>query len=612
MHHLTHQSTKFFFFLTILLAATLLFSNGQQAFSQPEIQENGGLKIPSLSGTKDNRNVKDYILYSRDTSEFVGEEFIIDKDSIPSLLRQEDYTALFNPTSARYVKFQETSSYSPYVSVGELSKFIADPVQTVVEQFPNNLQLYPRDRATNLASVQISGRFGTTHNEVILNVYREGALWKTLSRSTTNGADYAFTVELPAELANYDFELIATGANNVQTVLKTAQKVVAGDVFVINGQSNAAAGIYSSTGPGHADGSEFIRTYGARKQANEWIENDEWYVTITECQPFSNLTGCIGRLGQRLAYNIVTSEKIPVAVINGSHGGQTIDYFKRNDANPSDTSNNYGRMLTTLTMAGLENDVRAWLWYQGEADRLNVQGHINSFTELFADWETDYPSVEQIYIFQIRHTCAKSDLVTGQGAEISNFQREFANSKSNATPLSTTGIDEHDGCHYQYEGYKKLADNTTRIMRRDLYNRSFVDADAPDIKTTDLIDPTTLDLTFTANNTLIADDGFEDLFELRDRASNVVHEISDGTVLNGETVRLTLAKPLPDDANLDLSYYSWWGDQNWLTNQAGIGILSFLNIEVGSSVEVPNVTPTPPVLISQPYLIHMPLILKVE
>ena len=524
-----------------------------------------------------NRNVKDYVLYGSDTGEFMGEEFILDIGTIPPLSAKAEHAVTFDPASARYVKFQGTSSHSTYVIVGELSLFLADPAEIIFDQFPSDRQLYPRNTTSNTAIVEISGRFSNVHRNLVLKAYRNGELWKTWSRSAEQAPDFLFRVAIPAELANYDFELHSGG-----TVLRTAQDVVAGDVFVINGQSNAVAGLYSAAGEGSGDSSEFIRTYGAWKQANEWVVNDGWYVTQPDCRPFSNLTGCIGRLGQRLAKNIVSTEKIPVAVINGAHGGQKIEYFARNDANPTDTSNNYGRMLTKLRMAGLEDNVRAWLWYQGESDRLNVQGHIDGFTALFTDWETDYPSVEQYYIFQIRHTCVVNDLVTGQGAEISNFQREFANSKSNASPISTTGIDEHDGCHYPYEGYKKLADNASRIMRHDLYGANYSNADASDIVTAGLIDATTLELTFTPNNTLIADDGFEALFELRDRDSDVVYDIVDGMVINGENVQLTLAQPLSVDINLDLHYYSLPGDQNWLTNQEGIGILSFVDFPVAN------------------------------
>ena len=41
---------------------------------------------------------------------------------------------------------------------------------------------------------------------------------------------------------------------------------------------------------------------------------------------------------------IVDTYGVPVALFNGSHGGQPISFFQRNDTTPNDLTTNYGRL----------------------------------------------------------------------------------------------------------------------------------------------------------------------------------------------------------------------------------------------------------------------------
>ena len=450
---------------------------------------------------------------------------------------------------------------------------------TSVSEFPSDLQLYPRDFESNVASVEVAGTVTAPYTEVELNVFREGELWNRWNHQVTDSASFEFLVELPAELANYDFELIAVNGNNRESIA-AANDVVAGDVYVINGQSNAASGIWSAAGPGNEDASNFVRSFGVMG-LDEWINDTDWHVVVAECFPSRLEPGCIGRWGLRFGSNIVNTEQVPVAVINGARGGRDIAYFQRNDANSSDLTTNYGRLNTRLNLAGVAENIRGFMWYQGESDRVNVEGHINGFTELFSDWQNEYPSVEEYYLFQIRHTCVPLDLVYGQGVDISNFQREFANARGSVTAVSTTALDGHDGCHFAYlDGYQQLGDNISRIVRNDLYDRSFQNAEAADIVSAVLASSNTVDLTFTSGNSLTADDGFEALFELKDSNDGQSYAITDGSVIANSTVRLTTAQSIPANANLVVNYVSLSGDQDWLTNQTGIGILSFQGFSV--------------------------------
>lgn len=440
----------------------------------------------------------------------------------------------------------------------------------IVNEFPTDNQLYPRDRNSNLATVAISGVAESAVTEVELNVLRNGASWQTINRPIAGSRAYNISIQIPAELASYDLELLGNRADGSQTELASAANVVAGDIFVINGQSNAESGAYTSSDG--IDVSDFVRTYGWW-QADNWEDDDRWYIPIADC---SGSPRCVGQWGLRFGANIVNAEQIPVAIINGAKGGEPIGHFQRNDANPTDLSTNYGRLLTRLTSGNIKESIRAIMWYQGESDGGNYTGHINGFTELFQDWAENYPSVERYYVFQLRSGCG-SDLLS----ETSNAQREFALQRANVTAMSTTGLDGHDGCHYAYvDGYQKIGDNMARTIRRDLYNQPLQDADAANILSANSSGTYTVDITFTPNNNLVADNNFVALFELRNEETNQVIPINDGVILSNTSIRVTTSQQIPNDSTLSISYLSPSGDQNWLTNQAGIGILSFLRFPV--------------------------------
>ena len=72
-----------------------------------------------------------------------------------------------------------------------------------------------------------------------------------------------------------------------------------------------------------------------------------------------------------MANQIMTTNNVPLAVINGALGGQTIAFFQRNDANHLDPNTNYGRTLRRLQKAGVAGAIRTILFYQGESDGNN-------------------------------------------------------------------------------------------------------------------------------------------------------------------------------------------------------------------------------------------------
>ena len=111
----------------------------------------------------------------------------------------------------------------------------ASAQEAEVREFPADKELFARDVETNVASVPIAGTASAQTAEMILEVYREGLLIDSLNHQLDGSGEYAFIVEIPAELANDEFVLQAVDASGARSTIARASEVVAGDVFVING-----------------------------------------------------------------------------------------------------------------------------------------------------------------------------------------------------------------------------------------------------------------------------------------------------------------------------------------------------------------------------------------
>ena len=464
--------------------------------------------------------------------------------------------------------------------------------------FPEPLKVYPRNRATNMAVVPIAGseEMGGC-SQVLLRVYRNGEQVggdqiQALNYSGGH-APFSFTPQIPAEFAHYDFELlIRDSSNQLLSVLRT-QDVVAGDILVIQGQSNALAKRNTTSSsnptptpaPGTNDGisdsyaSPFIRTVGIE---SDWPTSStasaSWMVASGDGVFGIDSRGAIGQWGLVMANQIMMSNNVPLAVFNGAFGGQLISFFQRNDAMHDDVSTNYGRLLRRLQRAGVAGAVRTILFYQGESDANNGSSHQAGFTALRSDWLEDYPSIEKLYVVQVRECpCGP---VSRFNVDLRNRQRLFADQFPNLAVMSVNGLDGHDGCHFYFtNGYQAIGFNIARMLQRDLYGGS-------NLPNTNPPNPAYAVLTG-ANKNLIR-------IPLRDRTDTVTFDsgakadfmvtgasvsVSSGTVTNG-ILELTLSGNATGATSIVYTGHSGDGGisitGNWVKNANGIGLLSFI------------------------------------
>ncbi|KYP15621.1 sialate O-acetylesterase [Flavihumibacter sp. CACIAM 22H1] len=482
-----------------------------------------------------------------------------------------------------------------------------------ITTFPLDNQLYPRDLSTNLATVRVAGTVSQTTNyrRMRLYVYRDGNWIRTLTfdLSFSNGnANYNFDVQIPAERNNYRFSLYGVSVWS-ESHLRTVNNVVAGDAYIIQGQSNAVANLRGATNtannaddPSNAPFRNFVRVYGSGSTSMAYTK--AWFVG--KGNVWYDVDGQVGQWGMRLGSNLVGATNVPVALINGAMPGEALSYFQRNDASPRSSSTNYGRLLRRLEEAGLKNNVRALFWYQGESDnqgllsstQLSTQQYKNGFANLYSDWKEDYPGLNRFYIVQIRHGCGI--ISPDNTIQIQEAQRQLDKESGEILTISssnTTQLYESNGlefCHYNFvNGYKNIGDWLTAVIRRDLFGNLMPAAiEAPEPQAA----------SFSAYNSAGA--ATQVAITLKDQQSNFTlnGNISNDFKLEGgsytitsvsltnATIYINFSRNSGTSSNpTAVTYRSHQGDAApIITNNQGLGLIYFGNFPISAG------TPPPP------------------
>jgi hypothetical protein len=347
--------------------------------------------------------------------------------------------------------------------------------QVTFTNVPINKQLVARNLDTNLGTVNISGTVNNSnvnYDAIQVVTLRNGAAYNTVSKNLTfsgNTASFNIDVTIASELANYTITVNGMAADG-STSIKSASEVVAGDVFIVQGQSNAEAN--SRNGSANENQSPFIRVYASGTENGGNLQNnDQWFTA--EGDRHKDIDGNAGQWGLKLARMLMDDLQIPIAIFNGAHGGQAIEFFQAPDNYKTSTSSNYGRMYYRLNKTGLKNNVRAILWSQGEANSfnsgMNTDVYINYFNTLKTSWLNDFSNIEHFYIFQTRD-CNCGTTAAGR-LKIKEAQRQLALNNTTISIMPTTGMTLHsDDCHYPYiNGYEKFATRIYPLVKRDIY-----------------------------------------------------------------------------------------------------------------------------------------------
>jgi len=319
----------------------------------------------------------------------------------------------------------------------------SDSAGLAIEGVPTDGALLPRDPETNEALITIEGAVPAAEFEAIVARVTVDMAIEREVRADLCGDRFSLELAIPAELAARRIDVALVGLGT-EAAVAAADDVVAGDVILVNGQSNAVAREFS----GSADENlgDYVRSFGSRTEnVAMHAADDSWHRALA-----GGAAGAVGQWPLRMAAQLSARLEIPIAVINSAHGGRPIAYFARNDGDHTDPTTNYGRLLDRTIRAGAEGRVRVIIFYQGESDGANATAHHDGFVRLHENWREDYPGVEHFYVTQVRRGC-------GGQVETREVQRRFSGELPDTSVMSTTGLDGHDGCHYAYEqGYREL------------------------------------------------------------------------------------------------------------------------------------------------------------
>jgi hypothetical protein len=332
-------------------------------------------------------------------------------------------------------------------------------------KLPQDFQLYPRE-STNLADIAVAGVAKSSEfTAVSIRVLRNGANNKYQKLALTfsgSFAKFSTKFQIPAELAEYDFEVYGFKGKDSSLVVKR-KNVVAGDAYLVSGQSNAWIGpiddlVYQG---------EWLRSFGLVQGGDNFgpynLADTLWSLPVGRAR--------IGPWAAEIGRLLFDSEKIPISIINSSAGGSDIDWHLILDGNL--TSPDGGNiMLYKATKAGIINHIKAIIFRQGESEASVPIG-----TKYL--WGAKFETLKQKYK---KYFPASQFLFTPQN-NIYEYQypqaatlREDIRSQQQNDPyvktFATAGLSGFDRLHYNNSGYRQAGLELFRIISKVVYKRN--------------------------------------------------------------------------------------------------------------------------------------------
>ncbi len=329
----------------------------------------------------------------------------------------------------------------------------------VFSNLPQDAQLFPRN-TQNKGTIPIAGVVEQTGWSYISTVIkREGVQYSytrallDYTKNSTTGTFNVSNVTIKAEASEYSCAIyLCKGQDSVLIVTK--EHLVAGDFYIINGQSNAYA--FDNGQATYYYDNKYIRTFGL----NSGSEKDTLW---------TNPSPVVGTWGLALQKIIIESKGIPTCLINGAIGGTRISTHFRDDQNPTNLNTIYGNLLYRIKKAKAINNIKCFLWVQGEDDIiLNSTTYPQDFAQIYQSWKTDYPNTEQFIVFQ----CNVLNRATTTGQSIRNFQRQTPSLFPKIEVFAMNGIETFDGLHHSNVGYHQIAQKIYRILGTKFYGDS--------------------------------------------------------------------------------------------------------------------------------------------
>ena len=427
---------------------------------------------------------------------------------------------------------------------------------------PQPLHFYARDPDSDSCTFTIAGEMAGVASQVQVLVSLDG---EPVFEATGDESPFAIDATLDAGLHLYDVAVSWDNDTGWWKTVATQSDILCGDVFVINGQSNAVAIDYQNEVLGDLDQNTFVRSFGSSVPGFGVVDDTSFGIAVANA---GNTHAAVGQWGLRLALDIVEAQEMPILLFNGAVGGTKIAQHQRKDFNPTDLTTIYGRLLWRVQQAGVAESVRGIFWHQGESDgNMAYDTYLGLWTSMYEDWLDDYPNVEGIYPFQVRAGCGDPTWNRNVHRELPTLLEKVMGN------MSTTGIDGHDNCHFFHQTYVEWGHRMARLVNRDLYDTDGPgNIEAPNPTGAAWQDDTHLAIEYgETGNGLELQPGAENYFSLSDGIA-----IAQATV-EGTTVVLTTAAP---STATWVSLVDLPGDIPWLVNDLGIGSFAYYQFPI--------------------------------
>ncbi len=451
---------------------------------------------------------------------------------------------------------------------------------------PSSLQLFPRNN-NDSATVTIAGDVIVNHyHKVIYTLYKNGVLIdSTVDNLHYSGGKAAFLQQysIHAEKSLYRFKMYIYKQQATEIML--ADSICSGDVFLIDGQSNAVAAL---NGPGADPANVWVRSFGSENSTASICASDTSWGLGNGTVANNHLS--IGVWAMRLGKIITDSTGIPVCFINGARNGtRIIEHLPY--ANHTDMNSNYGCMLYRTTKAGVATSVKGIFWYQGESDTdTSWMQYENRFNILYNAWQQDYPSVTGIYIIQTRPGCISSTKSLYH-QQLRESLRRISLNYSLVSMIPTVGLPDFDGCHFRTVGYQQLSQRIYNLLCDNIYNKPTISGS----------DPPKILQAFYSNNSntkislvfdqAVAWPALMNGYDLKDYIYLNSSVLVTGGYASGDTINLLLSASSNADKISYLPGINYSGSNNvymgpWLLNNNGLGVPSFFQIPVSNSLGI--------------------------
>lgn len=392
--------------------------------------------------------------------------------------------------------------------------------QFVFYSIPAEMKLIPRD-SDNIGRFTLSGKcFDPAKKYVRVLLQNIEKDTYPFNQTVLLDEESKFNVKLgiPAEFSEYKLIIYSMDLNGNQTLEKEVKGLVAGDYYIVEGQSNAAGSSgYDSSGFRFDStyANKYCRSLGTLFERAEYLN---WNLDLDcryykpSCIYFEN--GCVAAWPYRLMYELTRKTGIPLCFINSAKGGSGISYHMpsnipsdpnklqvKYDTAKGETMKPYDRTFYKLLSNDVLKGVKGIIWYQGETDgNLSYEVAMN-YTEQFGKlreaWKSDYPNLKNIFAFQLNTGCAGN-----YQAQIRDQQRQWPEIFNDVIvmPSVGSGPDEknEDGCHYTLKGCENLAGLMYPVILKKIYGFNYTDAEimGPAIKKVSYLSPSRICLEF--------------------------------------------------------------------------------------------------------------------